>query len=119
MPYIVKTTNIENIHETMRLILSHKPMFTLGHNVYGFENKVLALALGSDRPMSVYFKQSIRSDLSTFGEFGCMMNIPGINNIDTYAEKNKEPGIDQAITAATLRLNLEEIRLSQRFQLLK
>ena len=34
-------------------------------------------------------------------------------------EKNKEPGIDQAIVAARLRLNLEEIRLSQRFQFLK
>ena len=59
-------------------------MFTLGQNVYRFDNKVLALALGSDHPMCMYFKQVIRSDVSTFSEFGCIMNIPGINNLDTY-----------------------------------
>ena len=57
IPYIVKTTNIEIAELTMRLILEHEPIFTLGHNIYGFDNKILALPLDSDHFMSGYFCQ--------------------------------------------------------------
>lgn len=80
----VRHTNLQIAELTMALIISHKPIFTVGHNVYGYDNKVLALALGSKHTMSKYFKQIMRSDASTMTDFGLIMVIPGINNLDTY-----------------------------------
>lgn len=82
--HIVRTTNIEIAEITIQTICSHRPIFTIGHNIYGFDNKVLAQALGSSHPLSAYFKQLMRSDASTSTDFGLIMTIPGINNLDTY-----------------------------------
>ena len=37
-----------------------------------------------DHPMSLYFKQVVRSDSSRRTEFGIIIYIPGINNLDKY-----------------------------------
>lgn len=84
VPYVVLTTNEDMAEHVMQLIVLHKPIFTPEHNAYGFDNKVLALALGKGHPMSIYFRQVMRSDVSTATDFGLMMTVPGINNLDTY-----------------------------------
>mmetsp|Transcript_2713 Transcript_2713/g.7222 ORF Transcript_2713/g.7222 Transcript_2713/m.7222 type:complete len:926 (+) Transcript_2713:17548-20325(+) len=81
---VIRDDNRSIAEAVMELILDHKPIFTLGHNVYSFDNKVLAIALGSKHPMSKYFRQILRSDASTVTDFGLIMDIPGINNLDTY-----------------------------------
>ena len=51
---IVREDKRSMAEETMTQILAHKPIFTLGHNIYGFDNKLLAIALGSSHAMSLY-----------------------------------------------------------------
>ena len=80
----VRSSNREMAELMLALLIDHKPIFTLGHNTYGYDNKVLALALGSGHTLSQYFKQVMRSDSSTVTDFGLMMVLPGINNLDTY-----------------------------------
>jgi DNA polymerase elongation subunit (family B) len=80
----VKTTNATIAVEIMRLIILHAPAFTVGHNVYAFDNTVLAKALPKGHTYTHYFQMVQKSDSKVSTTLGLIMTIPGINNIDTY-----------------------------------
>jgi hypothetical protein len=56
----------------------------VGHNVYVYDNKVLALLLPKGHKYRDLLKQMQKSDSSTSTSIGLVMTLPGINNLDTY-----------------------------------
>jgi hypothetical protein len=83
LPHTVMTSNATIAVEVMRLIILHTPIFTVGHNVYAFENTVLAKALPKDHKFTSYFQMVHKSDNKASTTVGLVMTVPGINNIDT------------------------------------
>jgi hypothetical protein len=69
---------------TMTAIIHHAPSFTVGHNIYAFDNPVLALNLPKGHKYSQMFREVTKSVTMTAPTAGLMMCIPGINNLDTY-----------------------------------
>ena len=57
---VVRKNNRSMAEQAMKSIVNHRPIFTLCHNIYGFDNKVLAIVLGSSHPMVRYFEQTTR-----------------------------------------------------------
>jgi DNA polymerase elongation subunit (family B) len=82
--YVVGSNNAEIAIEVMKSIITHMPTFTVGHNIYTYDNKVLAIALPKGHKYRQYFKRVLKSDSSTSTTIGLVMTIPGINNLDTY-----------------------------------
>lgn len=82
--YTVKSNNESMAIEVMRLICAHKPVFTVGHNIYVFDNPLLAKALPRNHKYRSYFEPIQKSDNKASTTIGLIMVIPGINNIDTY-----------------------------------
>ena len=74
--------------ELMRCIQSHMPLFIVGHNVYQFDNRVLAYWIGCDHEyadeidIDRYFR-SMPSTRTSDDGVSVMMTIPGTNNLDT------------------------------------
>jgi DNA polymerase elongation subunit (family B) len=68
----------------MRLICDHNPIFTIGHNVYDFDNLRLACALPSDSKFRKYFIPTSHNLGKSVSSMGFIMAIPGINNLDTF-----------------------------------
>ena len=66
------------------LFIIHKPTFIIGHHIYAFDNKLFGTSLGPDHSMSSYFKQVVSSDSIWGTEFGIIIDIPGINNLDKF-----------------------------------
>jgi hypothetical protein len=64
-------------------VLKHAPAFTVGHNVYSFDNTVLAFALPSKHPYTRFFRSVSKSSNNTAPSMGLILDIPGINNLDT------------------------------------
>jgi hypothetical protein len=84
LPYTVMATNTTIAVETMRLIILHAPTFTVGHNVYAFDNAVLAKALPKHHIYTHYFQMVQKSDNKVSSTLSLIMTIPSVNNIDTY-----------------------------------
>lgn len=69
-------------------IQSHMPLFIVGHNVYQYDNRVLAHWIGCDgdyaerMDMDKYFRV-IPSTRSSDDNISLLMTIPGTNNIDS------------------------------------
>ena len=62
------TTDIAEM--TIKAIIDHNPIFTVGHNnVHGFDSKVLAIELGSSHAMSKYFGIVMYSNGLNMNEF--------------------------------------------------
>jgi len=64
-------------------ILEHAPAFIIGHNVYSFDNTVLAFALPDHHPYIWFFRSVTKSSNNTAPTMGLILDIPGINNLDT------------------------------------
>lgn len=82
--YTVKVTNQDIAVEVIRQMKQHSPAFTVGHNVYTFDNTVLAKALPRQHAYRSYFDTVQKSDTKSSTTIGLIMAIPGINNVDTY-----------------------------------
>ena len=72
------------VETILRLFISHRTTFIIDHNIYAFNNEVFVTAIGPDHPISSYFKQVVRSDSIWGSEFGIIIDIPGINNLDKF-----------------------------------
>eukprot|EP00978_Attheya_sp_CCMP212_P041928 scaffold247168_cov61-Attheya_sp.AAC.1 len=66
------------------LIIEHGPSFSIGHNVYGYDNRALALSLRRGHKYTRYFRSVTKSATMSAPSMGLIMCIPGINNLDTY-----------------------------------
>jgi len=55
----------------------------MGHNIYSFDNTILAFALPKNYPYIKFFRGMSKSYTNTAPSMGLMMNIQGINNLDT------------------------------------
>ena len=42
---VVRKDNRSMAEQAMKSIVNHRPIFTLGHNIYGFDNNVLQLGV--------------------------------------------------------------------------
>ena len=80
----VRVCNRSMVIRTMDLIIQHRPVFTVGHNVYAFDNPTIAKALPSNHIYRSYFQAVQKSDTKSSTTMGLVMTIPGINNLDTY-----------------------------------
>ena len=88
-PCIVAKTNSLIAEETMKLIIQHEPTFTVGHNVYEFDNVRLACSLSRTSPYRAYFQSTSTVIGSSVTSVGFIMTIPGINNLDTLRYTRK------------------------------
>lgn len=82
--HVVLHTNKDISLFTIDSILRHCPSFTVGHNIYAFDNIVLALSLPSTHPYTRFFRPVTKSATMTSPSMGLIMCAPGINNFDTY-----------------------------------
>ena len=82
--HVVETTNEGIVVATISNIIRHHPTFTIGHNIYGFDNPVLALSLPQNHPYMQFFRPVSKTLTMTSPNMGLIMCIPGINNLDTY-----------------------------------
>ncbi|KAL7525822.1 hypothetical protein ACHAXR_001174, partial [Thalassiosira sp. AJA248-18] len=80
---IVVNTSEEIGIATIRAIITHTPTFSMGHNIYSFDNTVLAFALPKDHAYTRFFKTVSKSSNNTAPNIGLILNIPGVNNLDT------------------------------------
>ena len=80
----VRNCNEDIVVETMKLLIDHAPVFTVGHNIYTFDNPVIAKALPRNHPYRLYFQMVQKSDSKASTTMGLIMTIPGVNNLDTY-----------------------------------
>ena len=80
----VETSNEGMAVQTMNLLIGHAPVFTVGHNVYEFDNTKIAKALPKNHPFRSYFQIVSKSDNKASTTMGLIMTIPGINNLDSY-----------------------------------
>ncbi len=70
--------------ETMKIIIHHLPVFVVGHNVYSFDNPLLAKSLPKHHHFRTYFESVQKSDGKSSTTLGLIITIPGVNNLDTY-----------------------------------
>lgn len=68
---------------TIEAILVHAPAFSMGHNIYAFDNAVLAFALPPNHPYVRFFRSITKSSNNTAPTVGLILDIPGVNNLDT------------------------------------
>jgi len=80
----VRSCNKDIVVETMKLLIDHAPVFTVGHNIYMFDNPIIAKALPKSHSYRSYFQMVQKSDNKASTTMGLIMTIPGINNLDTY-----------------------------------
>jgi DNA polymerase elongation subunit (family B) len=80
--HIVVPNNEKMAVNAMELIRSHAPIFTLGHNIYEFDNFRLACTLLINCPYRNFFLPTSSTIGKTVSNMGFIMCIPGINNFD-------------------------------------
>lgn len=80
---IVASTNQLIAETVIRLIVEHQPIFTIGHNVYEFDNVTLACSLSPQSSLRNYFVPISSMIGETVSNAGFIMCLPGINNLDT------------------------------------
>ena len=80
----VRNCNKDIAIQTMKLLINHAPVFTVGHNVYAFDNPVIAKALPRNDLYRSYFQTVQKSDNKASTTIGLIMTIPGLKNLDTY-----------------------------------
>jgi DNA polymerase elongation subunit (family B) len=82
---IVAHSNEQIAKIVIQLMVRHAPAFTYGHNVYLFDNVMLALTLGNAPEYHDLFTSITDSvGIGSSQIMGFILSIPGINNIDTY-----------------------------------
>jgi hypothetical protein len=69
---------------TMELICRHRPIFSIGHNIYEFDNSRLACALAPNSRFRQYFSPTSPTLGKNMSSLGFIMLLPGINNMDTF-----------------------------------
>jgi DNA polymerase elongation subunit (family B) len=70
--------------EVISRIMSHAPIVTVGHNIYMFDNFILAMALHNRPELHCLFKP-INDRLGAGStSLGFTLNIPGTVNLDTF-----------------------------------
>ncbi len=109
-PCIVATTNSAIAEETMRLIIEHEPSFTIGHNVYEFDNVRLACSLSSSSAYRSYFQPTSTVIGSSVTSVGFIMTIPGVNNLDTLRYTRK--AMPQRFSSFALGKLAQDLELS-------
>ena len=80
----IACSNRDIVIQAMKLLIGHAPVFTVGHNIYAFDNLVLAKALPKSHLFRSYFQTVQKSDNKASTTIGLIMTVPGINNLDTY-----------------------------------
>ena len=80
---VLVSSNSELAILVVRNIIRHAPTFTIGHNIYAFDNVVLSFALPKYHPYARLFKAVTKVSITSYPSMGLMMAIPGINNLDT------------------------------------
>lgn len=81
---VTKVLDNEDMATTiMECIVDHNPLFTLGHNVYDFDNVKIACALPSNSRFRRYFTPTSTIIGKSTSNLGLIMELPGINNFDT------------------------------------
>ena len=98
---VTKTTNEEIARATISAFIEHGPAFIYGHNVFLFDNVVLALSFADDDPLTKFFVPITDSVGVGSSQVGFMIALPGINNVDTYRY------IRQAMATEFQRFSLE------------
>jgi len=84
MTQLVLNSSQEIAVATIRSIIEHAPAFSMGHNIYSFDKTILAFALPKDYPYIKFFRGMSKSYIrNTAPSMGLMMNIPGINSLDS------------------------------------
>jgi DNA polymerase elongation subunit (family B) len=80
---IYVTSNEELAETCMSVIEDHRPLFSIGHNVYDFDNVKIACALPSESRFRDFFIPTSYSSSKGVYSLGLIMCIPGVNNLDT------------------------------------
>ena len=105
--------NASMAETTIKLIMSHRPIFTVGHNVNEFDNLRLACALKADSPSTKYFTPTSNVNRTNNVGMGFIMTIPGVNNIDTlrYMRKSMPQSFQSfALDSLARDLNLSNLK---------
>jgi len=85
----IRHTNSTMASTTINLIKQHNPLFTIGHNIYDFDNVRLACSLDLESPYRNYFCTTSSAIGKNVVNMGFIMCIPGINNFDTLRYMRK------------------------------
>jgi hypothetical protein len=87
--HIVAPTNSLISQTVVGVMIEHGPIFTIGHNIYDFDNVRLACALPKDSPFRKYFVPTSNMLGKSVATAGFIMSLPGINNMDTLRYMRK------------------------------
>ena len=64
-------------------IIGHAPIFLVGHNCYSYDNIVLGTMLPKGHKFRDFFTPTFHK-VKSYGNMGLILELPGINNFDTY-----------------------------------
>jgi DNA polymerase elongation subunit (family B) len=106
--YVLVPSNQLISEAVIRLIISHAPTFTIGLNMYEFDNVRLGCSLPKESPFRKYFVPTSNMLGKSVASAGFILCLPGINNVETLRYVRKAmPERFQSFTLGSLAKDLE------------
>jgi DNA polymerase elongation subunit (family B) len=110
---VVCKDNADMAVTAINVMIKHAPVFVVGHNVYSFDNVILATSLPKGHRFRSFFKETFHT-VHQRGNMGLVMSIPGINNLDTYRYIHK--AMTQSFRGFSLKVIAEDLKIEQQKQ---